>query len=349
MAQASSWSVTCDAELYCIARTPLTGTPDAEARLKIERGNSDGGRVFVSVGTGPELAEGMVVAIEALGGGLRHEGAIDKVYRGNEMTFAEPARGPIVEALRAAGRAQVTVQFGGGIGTRVHDAALDGLTAALLEIDQRQGRVGHASAMVAWGSATGARDGAPVPDAPDQAAEPPEPGSPPAIMEDFAVGSGEIIYERTGLPAQIVAISDAYGCGLDEALGAWGAKALGLGQGRRLFIVPCHNADINIESHVTLLGPDGMATPLQFESPPGENAPMRPTLINPDYDAPSGLLRATAFDSPEGGCGTFERHRLLADQLAFELIEQREKPDCDTTIPNPEDWPLAWTIDEMGG
>jgi Protein of unknown function (DUF1176) len=357
-AVASSWSVTCDAKLYCIARTALTGTNDADARLKIERADSDSGRIFVSVGTGPALAEGMNVAIETLGTGFRHEGSVEKVYGGNEMTFAEPARGPITEALRGALTAQVTVRFGGGTGTVVYEAALDGLTTALLEIDQRQGRIGHESAIVAWGSATGARAAA-SPAVAEAQPEPPgapeEPGVAPGTgtgtgTEDTSpVGSGDIIYERSGLPPEIAAISDGHGCGLEEALVAWGGKVIGLGQSRALYIVPCHNADINIESHVVLQGADGQVTQFQFESPPGDNAPPRPTLINPDFDAGSGTLRATAYDSPDGGCGVFERHRLLEDPLAFEIIERRIKPECDNSIPNPEDWPLDWTIDEMGG
>lgn len=378
---ASDWNVTCDADNYCIARLPVANANDADGRIKIERGAAEGSRVFVTLGATPVFEPGMVVAVEALGTGFRHEGPVAKVYRGNEMTFGEAARGPIVEALRGALKAQFTVAFGGTVGTMVYDADLTGLTAALLEIDQAQRRVGRADAMVAWGAepaGTGTGAGARAqaaaepaatePAAPEAAAvEPPAPeaaapatASAPAEPaasavaeasgEDTApIGSGSNIYERSELPAAIAAISDAYGCALDEALGAWGGGALGMGNGRVMYQVPCHNADINVESHVVLAEPDGRVTAFEFERPPGENAPLRPTLVNPTYDPSTGLLDATVYDSPNGDCGEFERHRFLADQIGFELIEVRTKTECDGKGGIPSEWPLSWSIDELGG
>lgn len=357
-ASAGEWAVSCGDNLYCIARIDWVEAKGGAVKFKIERSNLVDGKVYVTFGPSEALAVEMPVRIETLGTGFSHEGPVDKVYGGNEMTFAEAARGPIVEALRSATHAQISVRFGGTIGTVVHDVSLSGLTAALLEIDTKQGRIGRTDAMVAWGSDAPALAIAAKPPAEVQAGvattQAPEPKAvEPVAVADAAsdeapVGSGEIIYTAADLPIAIAAYGKKFGCALDDTLPAWGANALGMGGGLVLYTVPCQNGDVNIESYVGSMQ-GGTAKLYQFENQPGFEPVWRDTVINPRFDATTGMVSTIAYDSPGNDCGRFELHRFLGQNDGFELIAVRIKSECDGVVISPEEWPVEWTIDEMGG
>lgn len=361
-ASAGEWAVTCGDDLYCIARIDWVEAKGGAVKFKIERSRVVGGKVYVTFGPYESLAVGMPVRIETLGTGFSYEGPVDKVYGGNEMTFAEAARGPIVEALRSATRAQVSVRFGGTIGTVVHDVSLSGLTAALLEMDTRQGRVGRTDAMVAWGSDAPVPPAAAKPPAEEQAvvapkqAPKPEATKPEAVeapaadtaSDNAPVGSGDILYSVEDLPVAIAAFGRKFGCALDDTLPAWGANAFGMGGGSVLYTVPCQDGDVNIESYVATMKA-GAAKLHQFENQPGFEPVWLDTVINPRFDAATGMVTTISYDSPGYDCGRFDLHRFLGQDDGFELIAVRIKADCDGVVTAPEDWPVEWTIDEMGG
>lgn len=361
-AAANEWAVTCGDDVYCIARVDLVEAKGGSARFKIERSNVADGKVYVTFGPSETLAVDMLVRIETLGTGFSHEGPVEKVYSRNEMTFSETARGPIVEALRGATLAQITVRFGGTIGTVIQDVPLSGLTEALLEIDTKQGRIGQTDALVAWGSKKPASSAvveqtvAPQVEAQPQTTTTPEiakseaPATTDTDSESAPVGSGDIIYDAKDLPPEIADFASKFGCDLKETLPAWGANALGMGGGSVMYSVPCQNGDVNIESYVARKDEGSVPAKLyQFENIPGSEPVWRDTIINPGFDPSTKLLRAIAYDSPNSDCGRFELHRYLAAEDAFELIAVRIKPDCDGAMTPPEEWPVEWTIEEMGG
>ncbi|MEL7430036.1 MAG: DUF1176 domain-containing protein, partial [Pseudomonadota bacterium] len=141
-----------------------------------------------------------------------------------------------------------------------------------------------------------------------------------------------------------------FGCDMEEPMQGYGASAIGAGNGNVIYLVPCKSGDVNIEHYVAMTGPrhGSFAETYEFELPITFNEPNRSTLINPQYDASAGILTSTTYSSPDYDCGIFEKHRYVPDQDFFELIEYREKTDCDGQGGSPEAFPLVWTLDEMG-
>ncbi len=86
---------------------------------------------------------------------------------------------------------------------------------------------------------------------------------------------------------------------------------------------------------------------LPFPFPPGEGNGDRYDLINPQVDAASGTVTSIARGRGAGDCGVLERHKLVAvegEAVEFELIEYREKTQCDGVATDPEDYPLVYPL-----
>ena len=155
------------------------------------------------------------------------------------------------------------------------------------------------------------------------------------------------IYDLTELPRAIVDLGGKLGCSLDEAVPAWGAQAISWDEGVTLFITPCHNGDINIESFIALAF-DGDDQPelIRLQAKPGEEMPTRDTLVNPAYNIDQDAFTVTEYAGPDGDCGRFERHTFDVDANAFVLSEIRSKPACDGQHVEPDQWPVEWTASE---
>jgi len=161
---------------------------------------------------------------------------------------------------------------------------------------------------------------------------------------------GMVMYEPSDLPVAVARFGDQLGCDLGEAMPAWGGQGIGLADGSEIYLVPCHNADINVE-HFVAMRPAGMTSfrLYEFESPPGDNLDNHLLISSAFFDAGTMTISGTMAYGPDGDCGLFERHQYVAQGDYFELVEQREKVACDGQYDLPESYPLRWTIDEMGG
>jgi hypothetical protein len=156
--------------------------------------------------------------------------------------------------------------------------------------------------------------------------------------------SGDILYSAAELPAQIATLGNDLGCELDEAMQAWGAKELSWDEGSAIYLVPCHNADINVESIVAWnYMPGDEIGHMRFDALPGEGDGLRDTIINPSYDPDTSELSATTYSSADGDCGTFEKHRYNEAENRFELLEVRVKDNCDGVPTIPSEYPLSWS------
>ncbi len=361
---ARDWWVTCDDERYCIAEISGSSNADPDMTLKLERSNQQNGKVFVTVNPGIKLEKGMRVDIAVLGQNYEAGGEISKIYKGNEMAFAGSARRELIEKMRVGTKGQVSVKFGGDVGTVVYDVSLKGVTTALLLMDQVQQRLDRADAAVAWGGepadslslpreamgdeivgAEGHEDQSEEAYAAAQSA--------PAQISDFSaeIGSGSRLYMVDELP-EAVAMHGfrVFDCDMDNTLQGYGAIALGAGNGNVLFLVPCQLGDSNIEHYVAMTGPKhgNFANFYDFETPPDFNQPNQSIIINPEYDAGSGTLTSVQYYNHENDCGVFTKHAYVPDGDYFELLEYREKTVCDGQYTLPENYDLVWTIDEMG-
>lgn len=161
---------------------------------------------------------------------------------------------------------------------------------------------------------------------------------------------GQILYEIADLPPAVAAFGrDVLACNMVDAVPSFGAQAFGLRDGREAYIVPCQLGDVNIEHYVAMTDPGGGYKLYEFELPPGDNQPNNPTIISPTFDPETLTLTGTTYYGPNSDCGLYEVHEYIADGDFFELLEQREKPNCDGQFQMGTEFPLRWTIEEMGG
>jgi hypothetical protein len=80
---------------------------------------------------------------------------------------------------------------------------------------------------------------------------------------------------------------------------------------------------------------------LTFKRPPGKEPSSETTLMMPKWDVASRTVTGVSLGRGSGDCGTLERHRFKVDRK-FELVEFREKENCDGKEDKPESWPLVF-------
>lgn len=341
-----AFQVSCSARNYCIAEAQARAPDGEPAVFKLERGPRPASKVFVTTGPDEPLEVGMRVDIDIAGldGPFGVYGDVGRVYDGNEMTFAGPARRELVTKLRLGTRAEVTIGFGGATGPLTYTVPLDGLTLALLEIDRRQGRLGRRDAIVAWGSAplprsggergaqTLTRSGSAVPAERAEAA-PAAPAAPSA--DDYS-----LVYDAAALPREVrIAGTERYDCALGETLPAFGAHRVGFSNGAALYIVPCLTGDANVASYVMVRFPGADAGFLVLDFfEVGDAAPL---VLNPEYDVAAARITTHGYDSPDYDCGEFRAWRVDPQTFDLALEEVRIKADCDGTVSAPAAWPLV--------
>lgn len=336
---AGDWQVSCNTRLYCIASTPGRSEGGDNMQFKLERSNKVGARIYVTVGPEITLGRGMRVEIDVPDLDYGVFGDVTKLYQDNEMAFAGSARRALIGNLRAGRQGRVTVKFGGDAGTVVYDVSLSGVTEALLFMDRSQDRIGRTDAAIAWGSRT-------------PPAEPAKIAAPVARADPEPAGQwSDIVYKTADLPASVAKLgNDDFDCDLEDTLQAYGAHVFGFSDGLRINLVPCRFGDVNIEHFVALTGGrfGDNARAYGFETPPDFNLPDDQTIINPVFEQDGMIITSVSYSSPNRDCGVFRKYRFRAESNFFELREYREKIDCDGQPTLPEDYPMVWTIDEMG-
>jgi len=369
------WSVSCNSKNYCIAETDGEASNGEAFRLKIERSATADSDVYVTFDPSTTLSVGLPARIEIESleeDNYGYFGKVSKVYKGNEMTFGGAADRDLMENLRMGEEAAIQIEFGGATGTLSYEVSLNGITHALLKIDEEQGRIGRTDAIVAWGglpsdAETGiaaAPSAAPPPSAPasDTASDvasnaAPADDLPPPVMPSEELNNSGI---DRGARGQVYAVSEipdeiqmmgyrTLNCQLEETVPAFGAQYFAEGD-VETWVVPCQMADANVPYYMAIHIPFNPSLDewKEFETPPGFNQPNHALVNNLFYDPDSGQVTGTTYYSPNYDCGTFERHEMEAESGNYMLVEYLEKGNCDGITGPPEGWPLSWTIDEMG-
>lgn len=334
------WSVSCNERVYCIART----ADGSGMQLKIERGPNPFADVFVSV-RAPEqtpLAERMRVDLDVLDAGHSESKEIDQVYTGNEMTFGGAADRPLVGAMRAGNRGQVTIKFGGTVGTRVYDVSLAGVTSALAEIDRLQQRDDRVDAIVLRGGTpvrdgeTSASEGEVATREEPQAAPVAEPatGFAPSLY-------GNLVYGEADLPASVLMTGyRVFDCDFPIVLEAYGAQVTGVTDGLELWMVPCNPADVNVDYYISFAFGDESEF-YEFRSNPFEDG-VAGLVTNPQWTNETRQLTTWTLYSPDSDCGNQATYLYVTEDDAFDLVAYREKAECDGVYTLPEQYPLVW-------
>lgn len=217
-----------------------------------------------------------------------------------------------------------------------------GASAALLWIDERQGRLNTTAALIRVGD----RPASTVPPAPNL---PRVVAATPVDQGDFARASdpGEEGAEAgLTLPAAIEALPEVKQCRADTAFSPYLQKAVlaaRLSPDTELWGVPCDAGAYNAMYDFYLTGPDG-SNPRKADFPSWE--PRERTegdiggdgLVNPVFDPASNSLRHFPRARGIGDCGTIQSWAWTGD--AFVLTRETFMGEC-WGMPSTL-WPTVW-------
>jgi Protein of unknown function (DUF1176) len=121
---------------------------------------------------------------------------------------------------------------------------------------------------------------------------------------------------------------------ISDAMSLWQIPCmLGAYQGSSVFVAAINDTP---EHHVMLNFPD----------PPGEGSGDRYDIMSPTVDPARGTVTSIAYARGSSDCGIYERHQLVAvegEAVEFELLEYREKTQCDGAATKPEQFPLVYS------
>lgn len=211
----------------------------------------------------------------------------------------------MIDALRAGGT--VSLAWSGGV---QRSASLNGVSAALLAIDDVQGRVDTPTAAVRRGNRVMR---ATVPALP-VITRPPPSDSPP----------------RTISAAEAEAIIGADNARCEYATGAVRPVSWRLDARHSLVLIDhvCGNGAYNYFSTAMIVDEAGQVTPAQFEIDPGmgEQGPPGNVIVNAGYIQESRTLEAYAKGRGIGDCGSSSS--FVWDGSRFALSDQSMMPEC---------------------
>ena len=224
--------------------------------------------------------------------------------------------GPLLGVLRSAPRLDLIDRAGKPVGT----VSLDGASAALLYIDDRQGRIGTRTALA-------------------------RPGAKPAAVVPAAPPLPVISTPPTGrTPAERLAIADARrnagdaSCGTDLSLYQPQTWRLDARSTLALVPRPCDNGAYNYFVSIVLIS-GGKARPAGFDADGGMGEPDRPPnniLVNPEWDPKRRRLTSFAKGRGLGDCGV--RSSFAWDGARFLLAERSEMGECRGSVDYITTW-----------
>jgi len=318
------WIAVCDNGLDCAA---FTGGDQGWIKVSIPAGPQ--GEAVVT--TGAFLTEDvpqMTVVTDAGRFAVRPEGRAGRV--------AGEATGRALAAL-ASTRA-LSVNFGSESAT----LSPAGASAALLWIDEKQGRLGTTTALIRRGE----RPASSVPAAPAlpriQAAAGVDQG--PLGGANDPGEQGDTAGVR--LPPGLEALAEVRQCREETGDNEYLSRAILAGPlsgDRELWGVPCAAGAYNITYAIYVSGPNG-ANPVKTELRSWDNAPCEEGdiagdgLVNPTFDAAAGTISHFPRGRGLGDCGVIQT--WVWTGARFALTEEKVMGEC-WGIPSAE-WPTTW-------
>ena len=226
------------------------------------------------------------------------------------------------EALARMARGSSLTFDGGADPTEV---SLSGASAALLWIDERQGRLDTPSALIR----RGARSDRSVP------AAPPLPrlrAAPPVSQSGL---------EGRPLPPMLAATATVRECLADEELAGTPPTAHRLGADLLLWTIPCFRGAYNFGSVLWTTRDDGSdPRPLALTNARGEAVT---EIVNGGYDPATRQIDAFAKGRGIGDCGVAQR--WLWTGQGFELLDESGMDDCFGV--RSDYWPVLWRAEQL--
>ena len=306
------WLAVCDNTNECAAFGPAS---DRTGWIRVAASPGPNGRLTVALGVwGDTSANPGSLSFDI--DGRRFTARSDQ---GSDHFVVVPRDVPAVIAAIGAGKAMTV---GTGEPTAV---SLSGATAALLWIDERQGRLGTVAALVRRGQGP--------------ASSIPAPPLPPEVIPAPPISQAGFGESGQTLPAALEALPAVKACREETAHSEWIRKEVmsaRLDASTELWAVPCFAGAYNIGHDWYLTGPGGRnPRPLQLASANGE---MATGTINGGYAANARTIVAFAKGRGPGDCGTAQTWTWTG--RAFVLSEASEMTEC-WGVP-PDQWPTTW-------
>jgi hypothetical protein len=224
---------------------------------------------------------------------------------------------PFIEALRSGKRLRLVAEDGAEA-----EVSLEGAVAALLFIDDVQGRLETVSALIRRGP----QPASAVPAAP-----------PSPVVRPRPAAAGEIV--ASGL---VEAVGKRLTAGDDEDCKRQEGEAFPLGEGRALVAFPCAGGAYNWATQYFIVeaGDATRVRPAAFPQP-GEAAAgqaVTNTLFGSDVDAASGQVRFFSRGRGPGDCGARGVYAWTGE--AFAVVSYAAMHACRGV---PDDfWPVLW-------
>ncbi|KAK0360700.1 hypothetical protein LTR94_026274 [Friedmanniomyces endolithicus] len=311
------WRVTCDNGALCTAFAPslepdagwlkLSLSPEAHAAPAISLG------IWSPGDAAPSAQAPLTLTID--GRNFTAERIIDADPP--SARIAGPDVAPIVRAL-ASGKTAVVA-----FGKQKVTLSLRGAAAAMLFIDERQGRLETPNALVRVGDQPSRVR---PPDLPQVVAAP--------LVDQSGFGS-----ENPKLPAALEGLQSVRACRSETSWNEYVGKetfSARLGPQQELWGVPCFAGAYNIGYRVFVTGPNGRdPMPVAFPQAMGGVAE---DAVNAVYDPRTRTLSAFNKGRGLGDCGIAQTWTWTGQ--AFVLKSQQEMSDCRGV--SPDQWPSRW-------
>jgi len=302
------WIVTCDNGNDCVA---------------FSQAGVGQGWVRIAMAAGPD-------ARPDLSGGLLSDGGtptpgLMMTVDGTRYALSGPGRAALPRDSRVALNAMAT-GANASLATRSQSQSLSlsGVSAALLWIDERQGRLDTSTALMRRG------------DAP--ASLVPAPPALPQVRPAPAVDQAGFGGASPTLPATIEALPQVQACRADTDFSPEfqrAVQAARLNATTELWGVPCFSGAYNVGYRYVISGPGGQS-PRVIALP--TTAEPADTPINPEYDPATRTLTAFAKGRGIGDCGFANTWTWTGRD--FVLTSETRMEDCWSV---PADlWPTTW-------
>ncbi|WP_133254534.1 DUF1176 domain-containing protein [Paraburkholderia unamae] len=315
--QYKSWLIVCDNALTCEAKgftEGAGGTPD----LRFIRGAGSAGWIGVRLSTVDSFA---LDDLHVDGRPLRLDPSAWKLTSsGSDGTVLSTHRIAAVEQMLTQLRNGTVLQVG-----EDKDAVvpLDGLVAALLRMDDRQGRIGGVTALVRKGATPASM-------------VPPPPVLPriPERKIDARLSGKE---EQSLLKRYSAkALAQADGCE-KEAAGHGETAAYALDVKTALVLIPCVAGAYQTSSDVYLVSrQNGVQLPLHLPAPDGKDTGN--SLMEPDFNPETGTL--SEFDKGRGVADCGAATAWIWDSQKFQLSSAALQTQCGGS--SPGDFPTIY-------
>ena len=307
------WAVGCDNVRHCTAVSLMEmESGENQLTVTIARGGGQSDVARLSIANIEDRKPGELSLVVD---GIVTLGSAE--IQGEDDPFAIDLTAESIEKLKA-GRA---VELRDVSGVSLGGASLKGVIAALLYMDDHQGRAKSETALIAKGAAS--RSNLPSP--------PPLPVVPNKLWPKGGT--------FTLTPKDISALQSRAGCDAEDGqIGS--SEAYRLDSRTWLALVPCGSGAYNFMAVPTLVTRGGISRKMkiaEFDYSPGfTETGGPPVLVNASWDPATGQLSSYAKGRGLGDCGNAETY--VWDGRRFRLISKIAMEECRGVI----DWIPVW-------